>query len=82
MDQLNINEIKKHFSAVMKRVQKGETIVVSSYNKPIAEIRPLSKPLKEPRPIGLCKGEFVVSDNFNDPLPEEILEEFEGKYST
>lgn len=66
----------------MKRVQKGETIIVSNYNKPIAEIRPIQKSSKEPRPIGLCKGEFVVSDNFNDPLPEEILEEFEGKYST
>lgn len=82
MDQLNIHEVKRHFSRILKRVQAGETIVISSYNRPIAEIRPIAKPLKEPRPIGLCKGEIQISDNFNDPLPDEILDEFEGKYST
>jgi hypothetical protein len=34
---------------------------------------------QERRPYGLGKGEFVVPDNFNDPLPEETLREFEGK---
>lgn len=29
------------------------------------------------RPYGLCQGDFVVPDDFNDPLPEEILEMFE-----
>jgi hypothetical protein len=38
---------------------------------------PHTKP--EPRPYGLAKGEFVVPDNFNDPLLEEILRDFEGK---
>lgn len=27
-------------------------------------------------PIGLAKGEFVVPDDFNDPLPDEILDLF------
>jgi hypothetical protein len=31
------------------------------------------------RPIGLAKGEFIVPDDFNEPLPDEILELFEGK---
>lgn len=31
------------------------------------------------RPIGLCKGEFVVPDDFDEPLPEDILASFEGK---
>ncbi len=30
------------------------------------------------RPYGLCEGDFVVPDDFNDPLPGEILAEFEG----
>jgi hypothetical protein len=33
----------------------------------------------EPRPFGLAKGEFVVPEDFNDPLPEEVLRDFEGK---
>ena len=31
------------------------------------------------RPVGLCAGEFTVPDDFNDPLPEDILRAFEGK---
>ncbi len=31
-----------------------------------------------PRPAGLCKGEFHVPDDFDAPLPEDILKTFEG----
>jgi hypothetical protein len=31
------------------------------------------------RPIGLSAGEFVVPDNFDDPLPDELLGAFEGE---
>lgn len=34
-----------------------------------------AKPL---RPIGLAEGEFVVPDDFDAPLPEDILRHFEG----
>lgn len=33
---------------------------------------------KPKRPFGLCAGEFVVPDDFDDPLPAEILDAFEG----
>ncbi len=36
-------------------------------------------PRKEPRPIGLAKGEFAVPQDFNAPLPQEILQAFEGE---
>jgi hypothetical protein len=34
---------------------------------------------KRRRPFGLAKGDFVVPDDFDDPLPEEVLREFEGR---
>ena len=36
-------------------------------------------PSTQPRPIGLAKGQFTVPDNFNAPLPEDVLQTFEGK---
>ena len=33
-------------------------------------------PLSQPRPIGLAKGQFTVPDDFNAPLPEDVLETF------
>lgn len=32
---------------------------------------------QEPRPIGLCQGEFQVPDDFDAPLPEDIMRDFE-----
>jgi hypothetical protein len=36
-------------------------------------------PLSGSRPIGLAKGQFTVPDDFNAPLPEDVLQAFEGK---
>ena len=36
-------------------------------------------PLSQPRPIGLAKGQFTVPDNFTAPLPDDVLQAFEGK---
>lgn len=33
---------------------------------------------RSPRPFGLAAGEFVVPDEFDDPLPAEILALFEA----
>jgi hypothetical protein len=38
-----------------------------------------SLPLNQPRPMGLARGQFAVPDDFNSPLPEEVLRGFEGK---
>ncbi len=35
--------------------------------------------LSQPRPIGLAKGQFTVPDDFNTPLPEDVLRTFEGQ---
>ncbi|MDY6782554.1 MAG: type II toxin-antitoxin system Phd/YefM family antitoxin [Cyanobacteriota bacterium] len=59
-------------------IQEGNCLIITQADLPIAEIKPISKspPQKEPRPLGLCEGEFVVPDDFNDPLPEEIINLF------
>ncbi len=48
-------------------------------NQPVAEIRLLPKARSEPRRLGLAEGEFTVDDSFFDPLPEELLDAFEGQ---
>jgi antitoxin (DNA-binding transcriptional repressor) of toxin-antitoxin stability system len=45
-------------------------------DKPIAELRPITRS-KQLRPFGLCAGEFTVPDDFDTPLPEDILRSFE-----
>jgi len=37
------------------------------------------QPLSRPRPIGLARGQFTVPEDFNAPLPEDVLQTFEGQ---
>ena len=73
-----VEEIEKDPHAYLHRVMEGETVVVFRKDQPVAEIRPLPK-RSGLRPIGLAKGDFVVPDDFDDPLPDDVLEQFEGK---
>lgn len=73
---VSIEEVKRDPDGVLHRVMEGETLVVTEHNRPIAEIRPIEH-VRRPRPFGLAAGTFTVSDDFDDPLPEEILRDFE-----
>lgn len=74
---VSVEEVEKDPHAYLHRVLEGETVVVFEKDRPVAEMRPLAERAGK-RPIGLAKGEFVVPDDFNDPLPEDVLELFEG----
>lgn len=78
MITLNIDDIQQNLSEFIKLIQEGNSLIITQADQPIAEIKPIptKTPPKERRPIGLCEGEFVVPDDFNDPLPEEIINLF------
>ncbi len=77
--KINIDEIEKEISKYLKRVEQGETIVVIKQGKPVAELRPVISEHIRFRPFGLCSGEFSVPDDFDAPLPESIIADFETK---
>jgi antitoxin (DNA-binding transcriptional repressor) of toxin-antitoxin stability system len=72
-----VEEIKRDPEGVLLRVFEGETLVLTERDQPVAEIRPIES-VRRPRPFGLAAGTFVVPDDFDAPLPEEILRSFEG----
>lgn len=78
MITISIDKVKRNFLKYLKRVESGETLLILRDDKPIAEIKPVSSPFSQLRPFGLCAGEFVVPDDFDDALPEHILQAFEG----
>jgi len=78
MIKLNIHEAKTHLSRYLEELARGETIILCKRNIPIAEIRPIRSRRENNRPIGLAKGEFEVTSEFFEPLPEEILAAFNG----
>ncbi len=78
MIKLNIHEAKTHLSRYLEELARGETIILCKRNIPIAEIRPIHPHRRSKRPIGLAKGEFEVTREFFEPLPEEMLAAFNG----
>ena len=79
MIRVNVHDAKTHLSRYLDRVLKGETIILCKRNEPVAEIRRLTAPRKTKRPVGLASGQFKVPAAFLEPLPEELLEAFEGR---
>jgi prevent-host-death family protein len=76
MSEVGVHHAKTHLSRLLKRVAMGEEIVITSSGEPVARLVPIDKP--RTRILGIDRGLFVVPDDFNDPLPEDMLAEFES----
>jgi prevent-host-death family protein len=73
--ELDIHQAKTHLSRLLRRVQSGEEVIITKGDKPVAKLVPI-EPKASWRLLGSAKGEFVVPDDFNDPLPKEIEDLF------
>ena len=78
-NQISVDEIKRDLPKFLKRVESGEKLVIMKEGRPLAEIEPINRSDSKVRPYGLCDGDFTVPDDFDAPLPEDIIKEFEGK---
>ena len=78
MSTISVQEIQSDLPAFFRRVEAGETLLIVRDERPLAEVRPLPGPAARPRPFGLCAGRFVVPADFDRPLSDQILQEFEG----
>jgi len=76
MTTVNIHEAKTHFSKLLNRVEGGEEIIIAKAGKPVARIVPLPQKVEKRMP-GSAKRHVILKESFFEPLPEEILEEFE-----
>jgi prevent-host-death family protein len=79
MTSVNVHEAKTQLSALLKRVEGGEEIVIARSGQPIAKLVPWSAPEK-PREPGAWKGQMWIAEDFDAPLPDEILDAFEGRH--
>jgi prevent-host-death family protein len=73
--EVNIHEAKTHLSRLLERVAMGEEVIIAKAGTPVAKLVPI-KQTKRGFQFGSAKGEFVVPDDFNDPLPKEIEDLF------
>lgn len=79
MTQITLDEMKRDLMHLIHRIEAGETLLLIKEGKPVAELKPISHLRKKSRPYGLCAGEFTVPEDFNAPLPQDIIDGFAGK---
>jgi len=76
MDLVNVHQAKTHLSRLLDRVAAGEQIMIAKNGKPVAKLVPLTAVARRP---GRLKGKMRIAPDFDAPLPEDILNAFEGK---
>lgn len=72
---VNIYEAKTHFSKLVDAVIHGNEIIIAMAGKPVAKLGPISK--KTERRLGVLKGKIKIAKDFDAPLSDEFLADFE-----
>lgn len=76
--EVNIYAAKTQLSRLIDRVNAGEEVVITRHGRPVARLVPAEE--RKPRKIGLLEGQgYWMSEDFDAPLPDDLLDLFEGK---
>ena len=77
MLEVNIQEARTHLSRLLKRVAKGEEIIISRAGRPVAWLVPFTSAAKKRKPL-FDPGKVILADNFEDFPPEYMLRRSEN----
>lgn len=71
---MDINEAKQHLQQLLDLAKKGDEVFISEGSTPAARLLAVapSSPKLTPRVAGLHAGASLVSDDFDQELPEEF----------
>jgi prevent-host-death family protein len=78
MSTYNIHEAKSQLSKLIDAVQHGETVIIAKAGKPVAVLGPL-RAVGAKRVRGVLKGQIKLGPEFDEALPADLLESFEGR---
>ncbi|OXC80499.1 type II toxin-antitoxin system Phd/YefM family antitoxin [Caballeronia sordidicola] len=78
MQTVNIHEAKTQFSRLVDAAASGEEIVIAKAGKPAARLVPMER-AKVTRRFGGLKGKVHIADDFDAPLPDDVIAAFEGR---
>ncbi|MGH9604626.1 MAG: type II toxin-antitoxin system Phd/YefM family antitoxin [Terracidiphilus sp.] len=79
MQTVNIYQAKTQLSRLVDLAAAGDDVVIARNGKPVARLTALKKEKKPRITLGLLEGQGWIADDFDAPLPDEILAQFEGR---
>ena len=76
--EINIHEAKTHLSRLLQRVAAGEEVTIARSGVPVARLVAVEPEKKKTRPLGMDRGKIWIADDFDAPLPDDLLKAFYG----
>jgi prevent-host-death family protein len=77
MKQLSLAQAKAKFSELVDAAARGDGTIIAKSGTPIAMLVPLNHEQRAPIKFGTLKGKIWIAENFDDPLLDDVLDEFE-----
>ena len=74
---VNIAEAKARLPELVERAARGEEVVIARNGRPRARLVPIAPRAR--RIPGRGAGKWKIADDFNAPLPADLLAAFEGR---
>ena len=74
---INVYAAKTQLSRLLEQVERGEEIVITRHGKPVAKLVPIES-RRAPRKLGALRGKIRIGKDFDAPLPDDLLDAFEG----
>jgi len=79
MQTVNIHAAKTHFSKLVEKAASGEEIIIAKAGLPVARLVPIASDAVRPkRRLGGLAGKATIPSDFDAPLPDDVLDAFEG----
>jgi prevent-host-death family protein len=78
MKTVNIYEAKTRLSRLVEEAASGRDVIIARAGQPVARLTRLAGTERKRR-LGVLDGRFRIPDDFNEPLPDEVLRAFEGE---
>jgi prevent-host-death family protein len=72
---VGVHEAKTHLSRLLEDVAAGEEVVITRRGEEVASLVPVRRSID--RRLGIDRGRFIVPEDFDAPLPEDVLAGFE-----
>jgi prevent-host-death family protein len=76
--EVNIHEAKTHLSRLLQRVAAGEEVTIARSGVPVARLVRIEPKKNKIRPLGMDRGRIWIADDFDAPLPDDLLKAFYG----
>lgn len=78
MRQVNVHEAKTHLSRLLAAVERGEEVAIARNGQVVAVLNRPNAAKPKRLKAGWAKGKIRIHDDFNDPLPDELMRHFDG----